>query len=121
VIVTEPEFELALIEVAIALDERDQDRAEELHGTGAPAPAPSTSMTGGPHYFKKTASGGGSYGDRMELRAGPCTHNSFSRARKPDQAKRGIARLAGADPIKLEHCDSCTGGGFWRAWFDEGS
>lgn len=116
--VYDDDWETALIEAAVLLDERDQDRAEEVDGAGAARPTSTTStLTGGPHYFKKTGPGGGNYGDRMELRDGPCTHNNFARARRPDQAKMGITRVAGVTPIKLEHCDSCTGGGFWRAHF----
>lgn len=117
VVLSERSFDLVLIEAAVALDERDQDRAQELQGVGAPAPVAPQPLVGGPHYFKKTGSGGGGYGDRMEPRQGPCIHNAFRRARRPDQAKRGIARVAGAEPVRLEHCDRCTGGGFWRAWF----
>ncbi|MGH2839955.1 MAG: hypothetical protein ACRDKY_03920, partial [Solirubrobacteraceae bacterium] len=117
VVLSEHSFDLVLTEAAIALDERDQDRAQEVRGVGAPAPVAPQPLAGGPHYFKKTGTGGGGYGDRMELMQGPCIHNAFRRARRPDQAKRGIARVAGAEPVRLEHCDSCTGGGFWRAWF----
>jgi len=117
VLLSEPDFEVALTEAALVLDERDQDRAQEFQGVGSPAPAPQKALSGGPHYFKKTGTGGGGHGDRMQLMSGPCIHNAFRRAKRPDQAKRGIARAAGTEPVKLEHCDSCTGGGFWRAWF----
>lgn len=116
IVLGEPEFEVALTEAAVELDSRDQERAEEVAGIASPA-TPQQPLTGGPHYFKKTGSGGGGYGDRMELMPGPCIHNAFRRARRPDQAKRGIARVAKAPPLKLEHCGSCTRGGFWRAWF----
>ncbi len=116
-IVGERDWEFALTEAAVLLDARDQSLAEEQDGSGGPAVVPTEPLTDGPHYFKKTGSGRGSYGDRMEIRVGPCTHDNFSRSRKPDQAIRGITRVAKAKPVKLEHCDSCTGGGFWRAWF----
>lgn len=117
IVLEEPDFELALVEAAVALDKRDQDRAEEVDGVGTPDKDPDKPLSGGPFYFKKTGTGRGTYGDRMQKMAGPCIHDNFRRARRPDQAKRGIARVAQADPIKLEHCESCTGGGFWRAWF----
>lgn len=117
VILDEHDFSMALVEAALALDQRDQDRAQEIAGIGAPAAEPGEPLVGGPHHFKKTGTGGGGYGDRMELVSGPCIHDNFRRARRPDQAKRGIARVAKAEPVKLQHCESCTGGGFWRAWF----
>lgn len=116
-VLQEDDFALALIEAAVALDERDEDRAQEVRGITTLDDEPDEPLEGGPYYFKKTGTGRGSYGDRMVKMSRPCIHNNFRRARRPDQAKRGIARVAKADPVRLEHCESCTGGGFWRAWF----
>ncbi len=116
-VLNEPDFEHALLQAVLKLDELDHDRTLALRGS-EPDPDPAvTPLTDGPHYFKKIAARRGSAGDRMVLMDGPCNHNAWRRARKPDQAKRGIAGLAKASPTRLEHCDRCTGGGFWRAWF----
>ncbi|OQX69584.1 MAG: hypothetical protein B6A08_04500 [Sorangiineae bacterium NIC37A_2] len=50
------------------------------------------------------------------LRVGDCGHNSWQSTEKADKAKKGLARIIGAEYEwkSLQHCGSCTGGGMWK-------
>lgn len=50
------------------------------------------------------------------IRVGDCGHTSWQSAEKADKAKKGLARIVGAENEwkSLQHCGSCTGGGMWK-------
>lgn len=63
-------------------------------------------------FYKKIANAGKA--DKM-VQTKDCGHSSWQSSNGADKAKKGLARLLGAEDWKsLYHCGTCTGGGVWK-------
>lgn len=72
-------------------------------------PAP---VKGEVRFYKKIANAGKA--DKM-VQTNDCGHTSWQSSNGAEKAKKGLARLLGAEDWKsVYHCGTCTGGGVWK-------
>lgn len=107
---SEFEFHQALVELELGLEAQPFKTDDDLNDDG------SDEFDGdGPFYFKKIGTLGPGV-DVMVHRRDPCRHDTWTRVHDTaPKARKGIERLTKRTVDRLDHCDRCTGYGFWRA------